>query len=102
MPLPFLWTKATPAGLPPFSLKAHFRYPLLVNQTCVVSFKTPQGHEYAHVTAAATLHEAVRNGIDWFAHPHWRGPRPTASPAVAGSCGQGVVLSVITWHPKKT
>ena len=31
------------------------RYSLLVNRTCVVCFKTRQGRQYVHVTAAATV-----------------------------------------------
>jgi len=28
------------------------------------------------VTEVRTLFEAVRNAIDFFAHPYWRGPKP--------------------------
>jgi hypothetical protein len=33
----------------------------------VVSFKTRQGQQFAHVTAAATVFEAVRIAMRWFA-----------------------------------
>ena len=48
-----------------------------MNRTCVVSFKTRQGKNYAHVTAAETVFEAVRTAIEWFADPYWSGPKPT-------------------------
>jgi hypothetical protein len=48
-----------------------------MNRTCVVSFMTQQGQQYAHVTAAATVFEAVRTAMRWFADPHWRGLKPT-------------------------
>jgi hypothetical protein len=46
-------------------------------RTTVVSFKTEDGRLFCHVTMAHSVFEAVREGMDFFADPFWRGPKPT-------------------------
>jgi len=49
-----------------------------VPRTACVYFHSPRGR-FGHVTASDSLFEAASNALDWFADPHWHGPRPAPS-----------------------
>ena len=46
------------------------------SRTCLVSFRTPAGAMYVHVTGGRSLFGAVGNALAWFEDDHWKGPRP--------------------------
>src|SRR5678810_75172 len=41
-----------------------------------VTIRNRDGRPFVHVTMAATVFEAVANGIAWFNAPYWHGPKP--------------------------
>jgi len=41
-----------------------------------VTIRDRDGRPFVHVTEAKTLFEAVQNGVDLFADPYWKGPKP--------------------------
>ena len=45
-------------------------------RTTAVSFKTPDGRLWCHVTMACSVFKAVQEGMKFFADPFWRGPKP--------------------------
>ena len=45
-------------------------------RTACVTIRDRDGRPFVHVTMAATVFEAVANGIEWFADPYWHGPKP--------------------------
>jgi hypothetical protein len=49
-----------------------------VQRTACVYFDSPRG-QFGHVTASDSLFEAASHALDWFADPHWKGPRPSPS-----------------------
>ena len=40
-----------------------------------------KGHEWYCVTDGRLVFEAVRNALEFFAHPYWRGPKPDSKPS---------------------
>lgn len=45
-------------------------------RTACVTIRDRDGRPFVHVTMACNVFEAVANGIEWFADPYWRGPKP--------------------------
>ena len=48
----------------------------MAERTACVYFTHPTRGVFGHVTAGKTLFEIASEALDWFADPHWKGPRP--------------------------
>lgn len=50
----------------------------MAGRIAIVAFHR-EGHDWYCVTDGRSLFEAVRNAVNFFAHPYWRGPKPGAN-----------------------
>ena len=44
--------------------------------TCTVTIRDRDGRPFTTTTAGASLFEVVRDAVEFFRHPFWKGPRP--------------------------